>query len=94
MTNVPRNPKNLNTSRLRNALEMRALWRHVEHELRFLGDLDAKSGKDAILLYVRPRWWLRALGLGRWAERRAMTRAMSILYRARPDTVFKQGRKS
>jgi hypothetical protein len=72
-------------------MNMRDLWRHVEREIRFLGDLDAKSSRDAILLFIRPKWWLRAFGLGGWAEQRALDRALSILRKQRPDTRFRKG---
>jgi hypothetical protein len=80
--------------RFRHSMDMRDLWRHVEHEIRYLGDLDAKSGKTAILLYIRPKWWLRVLGLGGWAEQRALDRALLILRRQRPDTRFRTGGKA
>jgi hypothetical protein len=71
------NPKGLNTSR--RAVNEKALWKHVKHELRFLGDVEVGKPGDPCMMYVHPRWWLRALGLGGWAQRRACARAWLIL---------------
>jgi|GEM_PF-4856816 hypothetical protein len=86
------NPKGLNTSRRRfqRAMNTRRVSRIVEREIRFLANTEFKSEDDAILMFFRPRWWLRALGLGRWAERRARERALRILARSKEGCSFQR----
>lgn len=65
--------------------EMRTAWRFVEESVGLLGRVDCWLWHDTIFLDVRPHWWLRALGLGRWARRRGTARAIALMNAIRPD---------
>lgn len=65
--------------------DMRTAWRLVEESVRLLGTVDCWLWHETIFLDVRPRWWLRALGLGRWARRRAIPRVIARMHALRPD---------
>ena len=76
--------------RFKDSMNKRRFWRDLEHEIRFLADLEFKHEKGNTLLFFRPKWWLLTLGLGKWAERRARERALRILASSKEGCSFQR----
>ena len=73
---------------VRGRVDMRTAWRLAEGAVRWYGLVHARLEGDAISIRLEPRWWWRAIGLGKWAERRGLEIAVRSLSRYRPGTLF------